>query len=105
MRDQVKPLSVGAKELLEDAATGAVPWGSVKGAQRRGYLKELEPRGYATRRGDNGQGCVAITPRGILKALADGLIDRHPDENASMLSRHRELRRTQDLERLWGPGR
>lgn len=45
-------------------------------------LRELAKHGYAFNGGNNGTGVTRVTKRGILKALADGLITCHPDEVA-----------------------
>lgn len=56
---------------------------------------ELKDLGYVVRKADNGMGKVCITKRGVLRALAEKYIDRHPFEDESRTVRLERIRRAE----------
>lgn len=76
-----------------------------RGCQKVGKnaFAELQGKGFAKRNSSHGK--VRITRRGILKALAEKWIEKHPDDREPMLVALGRLREHQRLVEKWGPGR
>ncbi len=99
-------MSDTAKELLEWLVEeGDLNWSKLTPGLRRGFKWELLLDGYAFRKGNNGHGAVTVTKRGILKALAMGIVKKHPLEQDSYTDRLAKNKRADELARLYGLGR
>lgn len=75
-------------------ARGDQSWKDLDWPQRAAF-DGLQVLGYAKRSGNNGCGQWArITKRGLLKALADGIISHHPEdpESVAMMLRKDKVR-------------
>ncbi len=99
-------MSETARELLEWLVEeGDLGWSKLTPGLRRGFKYELSLDGYAFRKGDNGHGAVTVSKRGILKALAMGILKKHPQEKDSCMDRLTRNHRADQLEKLYGLGR
>lgn len=97
-RFRAEPLTRVAVTLLRVlVARGDQWWGQVDDDAKAAFEAELEPRGYATRLGNNGLGRAHVTQRGILVLLAYRGIGHHPKDQMSGSRRLEVMRLRDDL--------
>ncbi len=89
MKDPAKLTTAEETLLRKLILRGDQEWTGIN----REAVDGLQALGYAKRTGNNGYGrWASVTPRGMLKALASGMISHHPEDPepvAAMLRKDR----------------